>query len=61
MGILGKLIKTTIDVAILPVEVAKDIATLGGALTDQNLPYTAQRVQKAAEHAKQAYDELDDL
>lgn len=62
MGFLGKLIKTTIDVAFLPVEVAKDIATLGGLTSnEEDESYTVQRLRKVAEHAEQAYDSLDDI
>lgn len=35
MGLFGKLLKTTIDIATTPIDVVKDVATLGGAITDE--------------------------
>ena len=34
MGLLGKLIKTTIDIATLPIDVVSDVLTCGGATID---------------------------
>jgi hypothetical protein len=55
MGFFGKLAQSVIDIAILPVEVVKDVATLGEE------SFTAQRLRKAQQHAEEAYDELNDL
>lgn len=33
MGLLGKLLKTGIDIASIPFAVAEDVITLGGAIT----------------------------
>jgi hypothetical protein len=35
MGLLGKLVKLTINTATLPLNVAKDIVTFGGAITEE--------------------------
>lgn len=35
MGLFGKLIALTIDTVTLPLDVAKDVVTLGGAATDE--------------------------
>jgi len=35
MGLFGKLVATAVNVATLPVAVAKDVVTLGGTMTDQ--------------------------
>jgi hypothetical protein len=35
MSIFGKILKTGIDLATTPIAVVKDIATLGGAITDE--------------------------
>jgi len=42
--ILNSLVKTAVNVATLPVSVAADVVTLGGALTDKEEPYTAKTV-----------------
>ena len=60
MGLLGKLLKTTIDVVTLPVDVVKDIATLGGVLTDEK-PYTAQKFERLGDDLEEVQDEVDDL
>jgi len=52
MGLFGKLVKTGVNVVTLPVAVAKDIVTLGGATTDQR----SAIVQKL----QQIKDEADD-
>lgn len=60
MGFFNKLMQTAIDVAILPVEVVKDVATLSGLNTNQDEPYTVQRLRKVAEHAEDTYNSLDE-
>lgn len=35
MGLFGKIVATAINVATLPVAVAKDVVTLGGTTIDQ--------------------------
>jgi hypothetical protein len=39
MELLGSLLKTAIHVATTPIEVVKDVATMGGVLTDQDIKY----------------------
>lgn len=60
MGFLKKLTKSVIDTALLPVEVVRDVATLGGLNTDQDEPYTKKRARKVLEDLQDAYDALDD-
>ena len=43
MGFLKSLTKTALDTVTTPIEVAKDIATLGGSLTGKDEPYTIRR------------------
>jgi hypothetical protein len=45
MSIFGTLLKAGFDVLESPIEIAKDIATLGGACTDQEEPYTAAKLR----------------
>jgi hypothetical protein len=61
MGLLGSLLKTTIHVATTPLEVVKDVVTMGGVLTEQDEPYTVQRVKKLVDDMKEVEDEVDDL
>ena len=41
---LEDLTKAAIGVVKLPISVAADVVTLGGALTDKDKPYTAENV-----------------
>jgi hypothetical protein len=61
MSIFGKLLKTTLDVVTTPVAVLKDVATLGGAITDQRKPYTAQKLDQLGDDVEEIRDELNDL
>ena len=60
MRALGKLTQAAVDVAVTPVEMIKDAATLGGELTDRSQSYTRERLERAAENAADAYDALDE-
>lgn len=51
MSIFGKVIKTMVNVAVLPVQVVKDIYTLGGVATSQKKSYTVQQLEKIKEEA----------
>jgi len=59
MSFIGSLTKSLIDIAVTPIEVVKDVATLGGTITGENEPYTVQRLKKAAKNAEKAYDDID--
>jgi hypothetical protein len=61
MGVLGSLLKAAADVVITPIDVAKDVLTLGGVSTGQDETYTEQRIRKLAKNLEQAYDDLGDL
>ncbi len=60
MGFFKRLTKTVVDTALLPVDVALDVVTLGGVLTDRDDPYTVERGRKLKENAEELYDILDD-
>ena len=51
MTLFGKLVKTAVNVAILPVEVVKDVVTLGGVVTEQQKSYTMRQLEKIKEEA----------
>ena len=61
MGLFGKLLKTGFDVVTSPVEIVKDVATLGGLITDEREPYTVKRLKRLASDAEEVRDEVDDL
>lgn len=52
MSLFGKLVKTVVNVTALPIELAKDVVTLGGTATKgQFRPYTQERIEKLVEDA----------
>lgn len=54
MKLFGQLVRTLVNTAMLPVEVVKDVATLGGVCTKGDFqPYTAERIKKLAEDAEE--------
>lgn len=60
MKFFKKSLKGIIDLAVTPIEVVKDVATLGGSLTEKENSYTGDRIRKACENFGEAYDSLDD-
>jgi hypothetical protein len=60
MGMFGKLLGSVIDVALTPVEIAKDLVTCGGLVTDEDEPYTVTRLKKAMKKAGDAADDAAD-
>lgn len=46
MSVFGKLLKSTINVAALPLEAVRDVCTFGGVATEQKKPYVVQRLEK---------------
>ena len=61
MGLLGKTFKTLVHAATTPIDVVKDVATLGGVITDENEPYTKKKISKIIEDLEELSDEIDDL
>lgn len=51
MGLFGKLVATVINVATLPVAVAKDVITLGNAANSHQDCYTKQKLEQIKEEA----------
>lgn len=52
MGLFGKLVATAVNVVTLPVDVAKDVITLGGVSTDRKESYTSEKLKQLKEEAK---------
>lgn len=61
MGLFGKLLKTTFDVVTLPVDIVKDVATMGGALTEEDKPYTVKKFERLGDDLEEIRDEADEL
>jgi hypothetical protein len=51
MRLFGQIVRTVVNVVALPVEVVRDVVTLGGIATEQHTPYTIQRLEKLKEEA----------
>ena len=56
MGLFSALVKIAVDVVALPVDIAKDVITLGGTASEQDKPYTAQRLDQIKRDAEDADD-----
>ena len=61
MSIFGKLLKTGLDVVTTPIDVVKDVATLGGAVNGEQETYTGKKLRRLNQDLEEVRDELDDL
>ena len=61
MSLLGNVLGTVIDMARLPISVVKDVATLGGVLTDRSHSYTRDVCGNLREDLNELDEELRDL
>ena len=61
MSIIGKLIKTAVDVVTLPISVVADIVTLAGAITERDEPYTLQHGKAVLKDVMDVVDEAEKL
>jgi len=53
MSLFGKIVRTAVNVAMLPVEAAKDVVTLGGVSTKGEFePYMKERLQQLKDEAE---------
>lgn len=63
MGLLdfgSTILKTAVRAATLPVSVAKDVVTMGGALTDEDEPATSKQLKKIIRDVESLPDSLDE-
>lgn len=60
MGIFGKITQLAIDTVTIPVAIVKDVATLGGSLSEHGETYTGEKLRDIADKAEEIYDALDD-
>lgn len=59
MGFFGKIAQIAVKTVTLPIEVVKDIVTLGGTMDDQDEPHTIQALKEIVKKTGEAYDSLD--
>jgi hypothetical protein len=52
-----KLLKAAIGTVLLPVDIAKDIVTLGGNTTDRDKSYTEESLRRIAKNIDKALDD----
>jgi hypothetical protein len=56
-GMLESLTKAVVGVVVeTPIAVVKDVVTMGGALTDEDEPYTSQSLKKVVKNVSDATD-----
>jgi hypothetical protein len=55
---LSKIFNAAVDLATLPVSVAVDAVTLGGALIDRPEPYTVTKVKRLGKEVVQVVERL---
>lgn len=58
MGLFGNLVKLATDVVVLPLAVAKDVVTLGGAVTDED-PATLDKLGDIVEDIEDVIENED--
>lgn len=51
MKLFGQVVRTLVNVAVLPVAVVKDVYTLGGVATDHGGTYTGEALHKVKDEA----------
>jgi hypothetical protein len=52
VSLFGKIVRTAVNVATLPVAVVKDVVTLGGVCTLQPKSYTEEKLEQIKEEAE---------
>jgi hypothetical protein len=53
-GIIESLAQAAVSVAKLPIDVAADVVTMGGVMTDKDKPYTAEGLEDLMRNLKAA-------
>ena len=53
MKLFGQLVRTVVNVAMLPVAVVKDVVTLGGIVTETERPYTVKALKTLKDEASE--------
>jgi len=51
----GELLKAAVGVVVeTPIAIVADVVTLGGSLTDQDKPYTAEAIEKVVDNIQKS-------
>lgn len=53
MGLFGALVRTAVNVVVLPAAVVADVVTLGGVATDKRTSYTQEAIQRLKDEASE--------
>jgi len=51
MKLFGQIIRTVVNTALVPVAVAQDVLTLGGAATGKRESYTREQIERLKDEA----------
>ena len=54
MGLFSAMVKVAVDMATLPVDLVKDVVTLGGISTDNGGSYVAEKLEQIKRDAEEA-------
>ena len=54
---IKSLFQSVLNLAVVPLEIVKDVVTMGGVLTDEKKPYTLKRLEKAQEKLDEALED----
>jgi 1-aminocyclopropane-1-carboxylate deaminase/D-cysteine desulfhydrase-like pyridoxal-dependent ACC family enzyme len=57
VGFFGKILGAAVDIVLTPIEIVKDVATMGGVLTDNDETYTGKRLEKAIDKISDSADD----
>lgn len=52
MSLFGKIVRTAVNVATLPVAVAQDVVTLGGVSSGRREPYIVSKLKQIKDEAE---------
>lgn len=60
MGFFNQLVKLGLDVLETPIDIVKDVVTLGGSITGKETPYTIEKLKEIGKDYDKIKDSLDD-
>lgn len=55
-NVLKGLTKAVVSTVTLPIDIAADVVTLGGAMTEKDEPYTVSKIKKIVDGIDEATD-----
>lgn len=53
MKLFGQLIRTAVNVALLPIAAVADVTTLGGTMNGKDQPYIVKAIERLKEEAEE--------